>query len=351
MSQHGNNGGAPLIVGQFPQTRLRRNRQGAWSRSLVRENTLAAEDLIWPVFVREESVEADFKSLPGVRRYLIPELLDEIAKVAPLGVCTVMLFPVVSQDKRDENASDAFNEEGLLCQAVRAIKKRFPAVGVITDVALDPYTSHGQDGLVIDGKIHNDETLKALERHAVVQARAGADVIAPSEMMDGRVSAIRRALDAEGFQEVSIMSYAAKYASCLYGPFRDGLGSKGCLGIADKRTYQMDPANVDEALREVALDIQEGADSVIIKPGTPYLDVVRQVKNAFKIPTISFQVSGEYAMIKLAAEAGVYDYDDAILESLLCFKRAGADGIITYAAPHVALLLSNQRNRGAKQSA
>tara|TARA_R110002095_G_scaffold2288_2_gene9529 strand:- start:3721 stop:4755 length:1035 start_codon:yes stop_codon:yes gene_type:complete len=334
-----------LITGQFPQTRLRRNRQQGWSRSLMAENALKAEDLIWPVFIREDSVEADFKSLSGVKRYLIPELLQEIAEISPLGVKTVMLFPVVAQGKRDEKASEAFNEEGLLCQTVRAIKDRFPDVGVITDVALDPYTSHGQDGLVIEGEIDNDETLKALERHAIVQAKAGTDVIAPSEMMDGRVGVIRRALDAQGFSNVSIMSYGAKYASCLYGPFREALGSKGCLGVADKRTYQMDPANLDEAIREVAMDIQEGADSVIVKPGMLYLDVVRHVKDVFKIPTFSFQVSAEYAMLKLADEAGFLTFDEAIIESLLCFKRAGADGIITYAAPHVAQMLAKQKTQ------
>ena len=342
-----------LIVGKFPQTRLRRNRQKNWSRSLMAENSLKPEDLIWPVFVREESVEAEFASLPGVKRYLIAELLEEIAQISPLGVRSIMLFPVVAHDKRDETASEAFNEDGLLCQTVRAIKERFPEVGVITDVALDPYTSHGQDGLVMNGEIDNDETLKALERHAVVQSKAGADVIAPSEMMDGRVSAIRRALDAQGFSDVSIMSYAAKYASCLYGPFREALGSKDCLGLADKRTYQMDPANLDEAIREVALDIQEGADSVIVKPGMLYLDVVRRVKDTFKIPTISFQVSAEYAMLKLAGKDGFLNFDEAILESLLCFKRAGADGIITYAAPRVAQLLTKQRDhqKGIKESA
>ncbi len=342
-----------FIAGKFPETRLRRNRQKAWSRALMAENTLKPEDLIWPVFVREEAVEASVAPLPGVKRYLIPELLQEISEIASLGVRSIMLFPVVAQDKRDEKASEAFNEEGLLCQTVKAIKARFPEVGVITDVALDPYTSHGQDGLVIKGEIDNDETLKALERHAIVQAKAGADVIAPSEMMDGRVGAIRRTLDAKGFHDVSIMSYAAKYASCLYAPFREALGSKNCLGLADKRTYQMDPANLNEAVREVALDIQEGADSVIVKPGMLYLDVVRRVKDTFKIPTISFQVSAEYAMLKLAEKEGFLNFDDAIIESLLCFKRAGADGIITYAAPHVAQMLTRQRDtqKGFKESA
>ena len=339
------NPSASLVVGQFPQTRLRRNRQQGWSRKLMAENHLNPEDLIWPVFVREESVKANFKTMPGVKRYLIQELLDELSSVVPLGLKSVMLFPSVSQERRDENASEAYNDDSLLCQTVRALKEHFPEVGVITDVALDPYTSHGQDGLVINGNIDNDETLKVLERHALVQARAGADVIAPSEMMDGRIGAIRKALDAEGFQQVSIMSYAAKYASCLYGPFREALGSKHCLGIADKKTYQMDPANLNEALREVAMDIQEGADSVIIKPGMPYLDVVHHVKETFKIPTISFHVSAEYAMLKYAAEAGAFDYDEAILESLLCFKRAGADGIITYATPHVVQLLADERKQ------
>jgi porphobilinogen synthase len=333
----------PLVSGQFPQIRLRRNRTQGWSRNLMAENQLTAHDLIWPVFVREEGIAADFKTMPDIKRLSIPELLKEMGRLVPLGLQSVLLFPVIAQEKRDEAASQAFDEEGVLCQAVRALKAAYPDVGIITDVALDPYTSHGQDGLVIKGKIDNDETLKALERHALVQARAGADVIGPSEMMDGRVGVIRRALDAGGFQDVGIMSYAAKYASCLYGPFREALGSNVCLGKADKKTYQLDPANLDEALREVAMDLQEGADSIIIKPGVPYLDVVRRVKDTFKVPTVTFHVSAEYAMLYHAAQAGVFKFDDALLETLLCCKRAGADGIITYGTPRVLELLAEQR--------
>lgn len=332
-----------MFTGRFPETRLRRNRQSSWSRDLMAENRVTVEDLIWPVFVREESVSPEIRTLPDIVRYSIPELLKEVGKNLDLGIQSVMLFPVIEAAKRDEQASEAFNEVGVLANAVRALKKAFPQVGVITDAALDSYTSHGQDGLIINGRIDNDESLKAVERHALVQAGAGADVIAPSEMMDGRIGIIRKALDRESFQEISIISYAAKYASCFYGPFRDALGSKSCLGKADKKTYQMDPANLQEALREVALDIQEGTDMVIIKPGVPYLDVVRRVKDSFAIPCLSFHVSGEYAMLKFAAQQGCLDYEQALLETMICFKRAGADGIITYAAPEVAQILKGRK--------
>jgi porphobilinogen synthase len=301
------------------------------------------EDLIWPVFVREETVSPHLKTFPGVTRFTTQELISALKKASDLGINSVMLFPVVEHHKRTPEATEAFNEDGILPQTVFAIKKELPHMGIITDVALDPYTSHGQDGLVIKGQIDNDETLKALERHALVQAKAGSDVIAPSEMMDGRIGCIRRVLDAAGYQNVSTISYAAKYASNFYGPFREALGSKDCLGLADKMTYQMDPANLNEALREVAQDIQEGTDMVIIKPGLPYLDVVRVVKDHFKIPVISFQISGEYAMLKLAGEHGFLDYEKTLFETMTCFKRAGADGIITYGALDVARLIAQHR--------
>ncbi len=332
-----------LITGSFPKTRLRRARSTVWSRDMLAENTLKSSNLIWPVFIREESVSPNFKALPGVKRYLIAELLNELKYATSLGIQMLMLFVVVNPLKRDSKASEAFNEKGLLCKAVNAIKEKFPNLAIITDVALDPYTNHGQDGLIIGSEVDNDLTLEALKKHALIQARAGADIIAPSEMMDGRIGALREILDTHGFQHVQLMSYAAKYASCLYGPFRDALGSKNCLGIADKKTYQMDPANSDEALREVAMDVQEGADSVIIKPGLHYLDIVHQVKETFKLPVISFHVSAEYAMLYYAAKEGCFDFDEALMESMMCFKRAGSNAIITYGAVRVAENLAEKK--------
>ena len=325
------------VPGQFPQTRLRRVRRHDWSRRLVREHQLTVNDLIWPVFVHEgEQRRTPIASMPGVERLSIDLLVDAVAKAARLGIPAVALFPATDPALKDEAATEAINPENLVCRAVRAIKTAGLDIGVICDVALDPYTSHGQDGLVRDGYVVNDESLKVLCEQAIVQAQAGCDVIAPSDMMDGRIGAVRRALDAAGFVEVQIMAYSAKYASAYYGPFRDAVGSAGNLGQGDKRTYQMDPANGDESLREVALDIAEGADMVMVKPGMPYLDIVQRVKSAFGVPTFAYQVSGEYAMIAAAAQNGWLDRKQVMLESLLCFKRAGADGVLTYFAVEAA---------------
>jgi porphobilinogen synthase len=319
--------------------RLRRNRKSEWVRALVRETVLTPADLIWPVFLIEgESRREPIATMPGVERYTIDEAILAVKAAAGLGIPAIALFPNTPGDRRDAEGSEAINPDNLICRATRAIKHAVPEIGIITDVALDPYTSHGHDGLLIDGQIANDETVAVLVRQALVQAQAGADVIAPSDMMDGRVRAIREALDAAGFQDVSIMAYAAKYASAFYGPFRDALGSSGTLK-GDKKTYQMDPANAREALHEVELDLEEGADMLIVKPGLPYLDIVTRVKETFGAPTFAYQVSGEYAMILAAAERGMLDADRAIVETLLAFKRAGADGIITYFAPRVAAML------------
>ena len=326
-------------TGAYPRTRMRRNRKQPWSRALVAENRLAVSDLIWPVFVTEGSARRDpIPSMPGVDRLSIDELVAAVAEAKELGIPAVALFPHIDDDLKTADAREAYNPENLVCRAVGAVKKEHPDIGVICDVALDPYNSDGHDGLVADGRILNDESLEVLCRQAVVQARAGSDVAAPSDMMDGRVAAIRDALDAEGFQEVQIMSYAAKYASGFYGPFRDAVGTTGALR-GDKKTYQMDPANTDEALREVALDIDEGADMIMVKPGLPYLDVLSRVKDAFGVPTFAYNVSGEYAMLKAAADNGWLDYDTVMMEALLAFKRAGADGVLTYAAVEAARLL------------
>jgi porphobilinogen synthase len=327
-------------LGAYPNTRLRRNRRQEWSRRLVAENRLTASDLIWPVFVHEgRNARTPIPSMPGVERLSVELLVEQVAAAQELGIPAVAVFPVTPPNKKTPEAEEAVNPENLACRAVRAIKEAKLSIGVICDVALDPYTSHGQDGLVRDGYVVNDETIEVLRRQAVVQAQAGCDVIAPSDMMDGRIGAIRESLDAAGFEQVQIMAYAAKYASAFYGPFRDAVGSAANLGGGDKRTYQMDPANGDEALREVALDLAEGADMVMVKPGMPYLDIVHRVKQAFGAPTFVYQVSGEYAMLSAAAAHGWLDRDRAMLESLLAFKRAGADGILTYFAPEAARLL------------
>jgi porphobilinogen synthase len=327
--------------GQFPQTRLRRLRRDDWSRRLVTECRLSVDDLIWPLFVHEgQGYREPVRSMPGVERLSIDLLVDAVGTAVSLRIPAVAIFPVVEPAKKSADAEEACNGDNLICRAVRAVKQAHKSeIGVICDVALDPYTSHGQDGLVRDDYVTNDETLDVLCRQAIVQAEAGCDVIAPSDMMDGRVGRIRRALDEAGHDRVSIMAYAAKYASAFYGPFRDAVGSAGNLGSGDKRTYQMDPANADEAIREVALDIAEGADMVMVKPGLPYLDVVCRVKETFGVPTFAYQVSGEYAMICAAAQNGWLDRDKAMLESLLSFKRAGADGILTYFALQTAQLL------------
>jgi porphobilinogen synthase len=320
----------------YPQTRLRRLRRDAWSRKLVAENVLGAGDLIWPVFVHDEGGRQPVPSMPGAERLSIPALVDAAGEAASLGIPLIAVFPVIPPALKDPDGHEAVNPDNLVCRAVSAIKKAVPELGVLCDVALDPFTSHGHDGVIRNGYVENDETVEILSRQAIVQAEAGCDVIAPSDMMDGRVGAVRRALDGAGFDRVRIMSYAAKYASCFFAPFRDAIGSATALGSADKRTYQMDPANGDEALREIALDLQEGADMVMVKPGMPYLDVVRRVKDAFRVPTFVYQVSGEYSMLRAAIERGWLDGDRAIMESLLCFKRAGADGILTYFAVEAA---------------
>ena len=329
------------ISPQFPFTRLRRNRRTPWSRRLVCENVLTVNDLIWPVFVVEgTSQEIPVASMPGVTRYSIDVFVREVRKAAALGIPAVAIFPVTPQEQKTPDGEESCNPENLICRAMRAVRDAQIPIGLIADVALDPYTTHGQDGLVRSGYVVNDESVAALCRQAVNQANAGCDIIAPSDMMDGRVRAIREALDSAGHQNVQMMAYAAKYASAFYGPFREAVGSAKNLGGGDKRTYQMDPANTDEAIREVALDISEGADMVMVKPGMPYLDIVCRVKQAFKVPTFAYQVSGEYAMISAAANNGWLNRDAAILESLLCFKRAGADGILTYFAVEAAKLLS-----------
>jgi porphobilinogen synthase len=324
---------APL--GAYPRVRMRRNRRHDWSRRLVAENALTAADLIWPVFVIEGEGRAAIPSMPGVDRLSIPALVDAAGEAKGLGIPLVAVFPVTPVARKDAEGTEALNPDNLVCSAVRALKAAHPDLGVLCDVALDPFTSHGHDGVLREGDVANDETVELLCRQALVQAEAGCDVIAPSDMQDGRVGAIRDALDERGFTQVSIMSYAAKYASAFYGPFRDAIGSKSNLGKADKRTYQMDPANTDEALREVALDLAEGADMVMVKPGLPYLDIVRRVKDEFRVPTYAYQVSGEYAMLRGAVERGWLD-ESVILETLLGFKRAGADGVLTYAAVDAA---------------
>ncbi len=316
--------------------RPRRNRKSEWARRLVRENVVTTDDLIWPLFIVDGTNQrVDVASMPGVQRISVDQAVRDAERAMKLNIPCIALFPYTDPSLRDERGSEALNPDNLVCQSVRAIKKEFPDLGVLCDVALDPFTSHGHDGLIRDGKILNDETVAVLVRQALVQAEAGCDVIAPSDMMDGRVGAIREGLDQAGFLDVQIMAYAAKYASAFYGPFRDAIGSAKAL-TGDKRTYQMDSANSDEALREVELDIAEGADMVMVKPGLPYLDVVRRVKDTFGMPTFAYQVSGEYAMIAGAAKNGWIDGERAMMESLVAFKRAGADGVLTYFASQAA---------------
>ncbi|MGD9633052.1 MAG: porphobilinogen synthase [Pirellulales bacterium] len=332
---------SPTPWGSYPQTRLRRLRRHDWSRRLVAEHALSVNDLIWPLFVHEGvGTRQPISSMPGVERLSVDLLVEAVGTAVELGIPAIAVFPVTDPAKKTPDGDEAANPENLVCRAVRAVKQAHgDSIGVICDVALDPYTSHGQDGLVREGYVVNDETIDVLCRQALVQAAAGCDVIAPSDMMDGRIGAIRRALDEASFQHVSLLAYAAKYASAFYGPFRDAVGSAASLATGDKRTYQMDPANTDESLREVALDLAEGADMVMVKPGLPYLDVVRRVKETFQAPTFAYQVSGEYAMLAVAAANGWLDREKAMLESLLAFKRAGADGILTYFAPEAARLL------------
>ena len=333
----------PLYAPQpapFPTTRLRRNRRELWSRRLVAEHRLDVADLIWPVFVTEgDDRREPVASMPGVERLSLDLLPIALSEAAGLGIPAVALFPVTPERRKSEDGAEATYPDNLICRAVREVKAALPDLGVICDVALDPYTSHGHDGVLRAGEIDNDASLAVLVEQALVQARAGCDVIAPSDMMDGRIGAIRDALDEAGHGDTRILSYAAKYASGFYGPFRDAVGSTAALGQSGKQGYQMDPANSDEALREVALDLAEGADMVMVKPGLPYLDIIRRVKDAFAVPTFGYQVSGEYAMIKAAAERGWLDGERVMLEALLAFKRAGCDGILTYAALDVARAL------------
>ena len=325
----------------YPASRPRRLRRDGWSRELVRETRLSPADFILPVFVLdgERRTEA-VASMPGVERVSLDRLFPVAEDCVALGIPVIALFPVIDPALKHEDGREALNEGGLVPRVVRALKERFPGLGVMTDVALDPYTSHGQDGLLDEaGYIVNDPTVEVLMRQALVQAAAGVDIVAPSDMMDGRIGAIREALEESGHVHTRIMAYSAKYASAFYGPFRDAVGSAGNLGRADKKVYQMDPGNGDEALREVALDIDEGADMVMVKPGMPYLDIVRRVKEAFRLPTFAYQVSGEYAMLKAAAQNGWLDHDKVMLEALQAFKRAGADGVLTYFARDAARLL------------
>jgi porphobilinogen synthase len=325
----------------FPASRPRRLRRDEFTRALVRENHVTVSDLILPVFVLPGKDKAqDIASMPGVQRLSLDRLLPVAEECGQLGIPVMALFPVIESKHKSEDGSEAMNPLGLVPKVVRELKKRFPELGILTDVALDPYTSHGQDGVRdASGYILNDETVKILTQQALVQADAGVDIVAPSDMMDGRIGAIRTALEASGFIHTKIMAYSAKYASAFYGPFRDAVGSAGNLGKGNKKAYQMDPANSDEALREVALDIAEGADMVMVKPGMPYLDIVRRVKDEFRVPTFAYQVSGEYAMLKAAARNGWLDNDAVMMESLLAFKRAGADGVLTYFALEAARLL------------
>ncbi len=328
----------------YPATRMRRMRAHDFSRRMMRETQLTSNDLIWPVFVLEgdDAVEP-VKSMPGVERLTIDRLLPAAEHCLELGIPAIALFPVVSTDCKSDDAREAWNPEGLSQRAVAALKERFPELGVITDVALDPFTSHGQDGLIDDsGYVVNDETVDVLVKQALSHVEAGADVVAPSDMMDGRIGAIRQALETEGFPNKQILAYSAKYASSFYGPFRDAVGSASNLAGGNKYSYQMDPANSDEALREIELDLEEGADMVMVKPGMPYLDIIRRVKEDFEVPTFAYQVSGEYAMLKAASLNGWLDEEAVVLEALTCFRRAGADGILTYFAIQAAEWLQNR---------
>ncbi len=329
-----------MINEKYPLKRMRRVRCAPWIRNLVEENNVGINDLIWPVFVMEgENARESVASMPDVMRYCVDLLVEEVRQTRALGINAIALFPITSDNKKSNDGREAYNPDNLICRAIKAIKDAVPDIGIITDVALDPYTTHGHDGLVENGIILNDPTVEILCKQALVQARAGADIIAPSDMMDGRVGAIRQALDINGFENVMILSYAAKYASAFYGPFRDAVKSAGCLS-GDKKTYQMNPANSDEALHEVALDLSEGADMVMVKPAMAYLDIISRVKNEFKVPTFAYQVSGEYAMIRAACDNGWLSRDSAIMESMTAFKRAGADGIITYFAQDIAKILN-----------
>ena len=329
---------------QFPAIRMRRMRKDAFSRSLMRENVITTSDLIYPVFILDGKNQREkIASMPGIERMSVDLLLGVAEECMVLGIPVLALFPVIDPALKTPDGIEATNPDGLVPRAVQELKRHFPELGILTDVALDPYTSHGQDGLInADGYVLNDETCAMLTRQALTHAGAGVDIVAPSDMMDGRIGAIRHALEAHHFIHTRIMAYSAKYASAFYGPFRDAVGSSGNLGKSDKATYQMDPANSDEALREVGLDLAEGADMVMVKPGMPYLDIVRRVKDEFKVPTFAYQVSGEYAMLKAAAHNGWLDHDKVMMESMMAFKRAGADGVLTYFALEIARHIRHQ---------
>jgi porphobilinogen synthase len=328
-----------MTTGRFPAVRMRRNRHDAWTRRLVAETALSVDDLIWPIFIIEGTqTTTDVASMPGVQRVTLDRLARHAEPAARLGILALALFPATPTEKKDAEGSEATNPDNLMCRAARLLKREFPELGLVGDAALDPYTDHGHDGVIREGYVANDESVAILTRQALLQAESGIDVIAPSDMMDGRVGAIREALDGAGLIHTRIMSYAAKYASAFYGPFRDAVGSAGALK-GDKNTYQMDPANSDEALREVELDLLEGADMIMVKPGLPYLDIIRRVHDRFAVPTFAYQVSGEYAMIMAAVRNGWLDHHKAMMESLLAFKRAGASGVLTYFAPEAARLL------------
>lgn len=328
-----------MTVGRFPATRLRRNRHDAWTRRLVAETHLSVDDLIWPIFLIDgERQQTEVAAMPGVSRVTVDLLPRHVEEAVRLGVPAIALFPATPSERKDAEGTEATSPENLVCRAARLLKREFPDTGLVGDVALDPYTDHGHDGVIRDGYVANDESLAVLTRQALVQAEAGIDVLAPSDMMDGRIGAIREALDGQGLIHTRIMSYAAKYASAFYGPFRDALGNAGTLK-GDKKTYQMDPANSDEAMREVELDLLEGADMIMVKPGMPYLDIVRRVRERFACPTFAYQVSGEYSMIVAASDRGWLDRRQAMLESLIAFKRAGASGVLTYFAVEAARTL------------
>jgi porphobilinogen synthase len=331
----------PYNTINFPSTRMRRMRYQDFSRRLMRENTISVDDLIYPLFVIEGTNRREsISSMPGIERFSLDLLLEQAREVYQLGIPAIAIFPVTPVEKKSDDAAEAYNPNGLVQRSVRALKQSVPELGIITDVALDPFTSHGQDGLInADGYVINDATIEVLTRQALSHAEAGADIVAPSDMMDGRIGAIRQCLESANQANTLILAYSAKYASSFYGPFRDAVGSSGALGKGNKFSYQMDPANTDEALREIQLDLQEGADMVMVKPGMPYLDIIRRVKDQYGVPTFAYQVSGEYAMLKAAAMNGWLDEKQVVLESLLAFKRAGSDAILTYYAKNVALWL------------
>ncbi len=329
-----------MTYGKYPQSRLRRNRSSHWSRRLQRENHLTTNDLIYPMFVHDGSdSQITVDSMPNIYRYSVSAIVEEAKKIYDLGIPAIALFPNIEQDLKTPDGEEAANPTNLICRTIRALKKSVPQLGIISDVALDPYTTHGHDGVIAEGDVHNDRTIEILQYQAHIQAEAGCDVLAPSDMMDGRIGAIRQILEEKNLNNIQIMAYAAKYASAFYGPFRDAVGTDSDIYI-NKKTYQMDYANSKEAIREVALDISEGADSIIIKPGMPYLDIIRMISDEFSFPTFAYQVSGEYSMLHAAAEKGWLDLDAAIVESLTAFKRAGATGILTYFAKDAAKLLS-----------